>query len=142
MITLTATFDVLGRKMEVFRETRNLLQTVESLHDSGNDFVAGLVFFFGVVVPIGKGLLLVAALLLRAGGARRVANGFARAISKWAMNDVFVVATYVSFLSAKATDALDAKLEPGFFWFTAYVLLSLLALSFLKLESAPSERPA
>jgi len=43
----------------------------------------------------------------------------------------------VSFLSAKATDGLDAEIEPGFYWFTAYCLLSLLSLQFLQLTKDP-----
>jgi uncharacterized paraquat-inducible protein A len=134
LITLSATMDLLGFERELFRETRSILQTVESLHESGNDFVAGLIFLFGVVVPITKGLLLGVALFLPASGPRRRIDGFARAISKWAMNDVFVVAVYVAFLSANATDGLSATIEPGFYWFVAYVLLSLLSLQFLKLR--------
>jgi uncharacterized paraquat-inducible protein A len=59
---------------------------------------------------------------------------FVRDISKWAMNDVFVVAVYVAFLSAKATDSLDATLEPGFYYFASYCLVSLVALQMMKLD--------
>ena len=133
LVTLTAFMEFLGAKRELFRETRSILETVDALRESGNLLVAGLIFVFGVVVPIVKGLLLGVALFGH-GPIRRVAMNFARGISKWAMNDVFVVAVYVAFLSAKATDNLDAQTEPGFYWFTAYVLLSLLSLQFLKLE--------
>jgi uncharacterized paraquat-inducible protein A len=141
LITITASFEMMGRKVQLFTETRSILQTVQSLHDSGNDFVAGLILLFGVIVPVVKGLTLVTALVLRAAGPRRAADHFARAISKWAMNDVFVVAVYVAFLSARATDGLDAVLERGFYWFTAYVLLSLVALNFLKLDEEPQRAP-
>ncbi|MCA9751749.1 MAG: paraquat-inducible protein A [bacterium] len=133
LITITAKISLFGTEREVFRETRSILQTVESLHDSGNDLVAGLIFLFGVVVPIVKGVLLGVALSLRAALPRRYIANFARGISKWAMNDVFVVAVYVAFLSAKATDQLDANLEVGFYWFVSYVLLSLVSLQFLRL---------
>jgi uncharacterized paraquat-inducible protein A len=52
LITLTASFDMMGRHVKLFEETRSILQTVESLHDSGNDFVAGLILLFGVIVPV------------------------------------------------------------------------------------------
>jgi len=37
-------------------------------------------------------------------------------------------------LSAGATNNMDAVIEPGFYFFTAYCLFSLLALQFLKLK--------
>ena len=138
LLTLTAAVTVFGNSMELFRETRSILQTIEGLHESGNDFVAGLILLFGIVVPVVKGVMLVTGLFLRGGPVKRFFIGFARAISKWAMNDVFIVAVYVAFLSAKATDNLDAKVEPGFYWFAAYCLLSLLSLQFLKVDTAPT----
>lgn len=131
LVTLTASVKFMGNEMELFRETRSMLRMIDALHDSGNDLVAGLILLFGIVIPVAKGLLLLGRALLPA-RARRGADLFARAITKWAMNDVFVVAVYVAFLSAKATDNLDAKLEPGFYWFTTYVLLSLVSLAFLR----------
>ena len=120
-----------GNKVEVFRETRSLVSMIDALHDSGNDFVAALILLFGIVIPVAKGLLLGSELFLRGDRTRRGAHVVARVISKWAMNDVFVVAVYVAFLSARATDNLDAQLEPGFYWFTGYVLLSVLSTNFL-----------
>jgi uncharacterized paraquat-inducible protein A len=139
LITISASFTMFGSQMEMFRETRSILQTVESLHESGNDFVAGLIFFFGVVVPIVKAVVLVGAFFVKRESVKGWMVTFVRAISKWAMNDVFVVAVYVSYLSAKATDNLDAEIEPGFYWFAAYCLLSLLSLQFLKPEASGAE---
>jgi uncharacterized paraquat-inducible protein A len=138
LITISASVAVFGGRVEMFRETRSILQTVESLHRSGNDFVAGLIFFFGVVVPLVKGAALIGAFFVRSPPVREGMVGFVRAISKWAMNDVFVVAVYVSYLSAKATDNLDAQIEHGFYWFATYCLLSLLSLQFLKLDRRPA----
>ena len=130
LITITGTYTAFGNEVEVLRETRSIVQTVRSLHESGNDLVAGLILLFGVIVPIVKGISLLAATFLHH-RSRRLTDAFARVISKWAMNDVFVVGVYVAFLSARATDGLHAELEVGFYWFTAYVLTSLLALTLL-----------
>lgn len=138
LVTLTASFEMFGNKVEVFRETRSLLSMIDALHDSGNDFVAGLILLFGIVVPVVKGLLLGGELFLQGSRSRHGADVVARVISKWAMNDVFVVAVYVAFLSARATDNLDAQLEPGFFWFTTYVLLSVLSTNFLSVRPLAS----
>ena len=140
LLTITAKLTLFGTERELFRETRSILETVRSLRESGNELVAAMIFGFGVVVPIVKGLLIGVALAVPSETPRHRIDGFARGISKWAMNDVFVVAVYVSFLSAKATESLDATIEPGFWWFTAYVLLSLIALQFLRLGSDPRPR--
>ncbi len=63
LITISASFTLLGRTMELFTETRSILTTIEGLHESGDDFVAGLILVFGVVVPLVKGLVLLSVLL-------------------------------------------------------------------------------
>jgi len=60
---------------------------------------------------------------------------FVRAISKWAMVDVFVVGIWVAFLAGKAADHFDAQIEPGFYFFVAYCLISLVALQLLHLPA-------
>jgi uncharacterized paraquat-inducible protein A len=132
LITITASFSVLGRPVELFSETRSIVQTVRNLHESGDDFVAGLIFLFGIVVPVVKGLVLIGVLFLRNVVLRYRLFAFVRSISKWAMNDVFVVAVYTGFLAGKASDNLDAVLGRGFYYFTAYCLVSLVALQIMK----------
>lgn len=46
------------------------------------------------------------------------------AMGKWAMADVFAISIFIAFLGAKAMKNTSAALEPGFYYFTAYVLLS------------------
>lgn len=137
LITIRATFSMLGRTMEIFSDTRSIIQTIRSLHESGNDFVAALILVFGVAVPILKGMILLGVLLLRRSRLKSRLFGFVQGIGKWAMNDVFVVAVYTAFLAGKAQENLDAELGVGFYYFTAYCLTSLLAIQFMKLEPAP-----
>jgi paraquat-inducible protein A len=134
LITITAGIDFMGVHQELFRETRSILQTVRNLHQSGNDFVAGLILLFSVIVPTAKGLLLLVALTLRDAARRYGIFRFVRSISKWSMSDVFLVGVYVAYLAAKATDNLDAVAERGFYYFAAYCLVSLLALQFMVIE--------
>ena len=131
IITLSA--NMMGR--QVFAETRSILQTVKDLHESGNDLVAGLILFFSVLVPFIKAVLLgVVGLLRPTVPLRYRLFAFVRGISKWAMADVFVVGVYIAFLSAKATDALDAQLHEGFYYFAAYCLISLLSVQVMHVE--------
>ena len=140
IVTLNAgmTIPFTGQDVELFNDSRSIIGTIEGLHESGNDFVAGLILLFSVVVPFIKGGMLALAMALRGGVLRYRLFAFVKAISKWAMNDVFVVGIYVAYMSAKATDNLDATIEPGFYWFTAYCLLSLIALQVMQL---PAEKP-
>lgn len=134
LITITASIEFMGTTNELFSETRSILQTIDSLHDSGNDFVAGLVLLFSVLVPVAKGLLLLVALVMRHDARRYGIFRFVRSISKWSMSDVFLVGVYVAYLAAKATDNLDAAAEVGFYYFAAYCLISLLSLQVMKIE--------
>ena len=131
MITIRASFTVFGQTHEIYSDTRSILQTIENLHESGDDFVAGLILLFSVIVPVLKALLLGTIPLLRSIGARSKLFHLVRSISKWAMVDVFVVAIYVSFLASKSADNFDATVEVGFYYFVGYCLLSLMALQLL-----------
>lgn len=131
IITLSA--DMMGR--QVFAQTRSILQTVKDLHSSGNYTVAGMILFFSVMVPFVKAVLLgVVGLLNPTRPARYRIFAFVRGISKWAMADVFVVGVYIAYLSAKATDALDAQLHEGFYYFAAYCLISLLSVQVMQVD--------
>ena len=138
IITLSA--DMMGR--QVFTQTRSILQTVKDLHESGNDLVAGMILFFSVLVPFIKAVLLGAVGLLKPTVPLRYRIfAFVRGISKWAMADVFVVGVYIAYLSAKATDALDAELHEGFYYFTAYCLISLISVQVMHVEPSQGPQP-
>lgn len=131
MLTITASMEFMGISRELFRQTQSVVETVRSLHESGNNFVAGLILFFSVTVPFVKGVLLVVILALREPVARHRLFRFVRSFSKWAMADVFVVGVFVAMLAARATDNLDAQAGPGFYYFAAYCLVSNLAFQLL-----------
>ncbi|MCI0470433.1 MAG: paraquat-inducible protein A [Candidatus Aminicenantes bacterium] len=135
MITLSGSVKILVFKKQVFQDTRSILQTVANLAESKNYFVAFLILFFSILVPFFKGILLITALSIKNKRKRYTIYNVVRNISKWSMADVFVVGIFVAFLAARAIKNMDASIEPGFYFFTTYCLLSLLALQFLKIES-------
>lgn len=139
LITIRASFDFMGNSIEVFNQTRSILQSIKDLHESGNDFVAGLILLFSVIVPFIKGAVLGVAAIAPSPVWRYRLFVFVRAISKWAMADVFAVGVYVAFLAGKASENLDAKIGSGFYWFVGYCLVSLLAIQFMIIS--PPERP-
>ena len=71
---------------------------------------------------------------------RRRILQFVEAIAKWSMADVFVVALFIAYLAAQASQAppgdpnvpppllaFTATFGPGFYWFAGYCLFSLAA---------------
>lgn len=137
MLTITAT--VPGTTREIFRQTQSILEAVRSLHRSGNTFVAALILLFSVLIPFLKAIAFFVILGLRRPTARTRLYLTIRALSKWSMADVFVVGVFIAFLAAVATDNLGAVLEPGFYYFHSYCLVSNLAFQLLDVPpTAPS----
>ena len=135
LVTLNASLSFMGQDVELFNDTRSILGTVDGLFESGNPLVASLILFFSVIVPFIKGALLLIAMRMRHGAAQWRIFSFVRGISKWAMADVFVVGVYIAYLSAKATDNLDATIHEGFYYFLAYCLISIASLQFMEIEA-------
>ena len=140
VLTIVATMNMLGVTQEVFRQTQSVLQAVRTLHQSHNDFVAGLILLFSVTVPFLKALALVVILTLRDPAKRYRLYLMVRSLSKWAMADVFAAGVFIAFMAGNAIDNLDAKLHPGFYYFIAYCLVSNLSFQFLYVPK-PDETP-
>lgn len=139
VLTITASIDILGKSREVFRQSQSIAESVKSLYQSGNVFVAGLILLFSITIPFIKAALLVVVVTARDFATRRRVLRWVRAISKWAMADVFVVGVFIAFMAAKATDSLDAVAEKGFYYFVAYCLLSNVAFTFLSVPEPAAE---
>ena len=118
-IDITANFFV---DINLFNEKRSVVGTLRSLWESANYLPFLLIFLFGLLVPFIKSGLLFYILLLPGRGEKW--QKVIPAISKWAMADVFALGIFISFLGANAMNSTKAVLEPGFYYFTAYVLLS------------------
>lgn len=127
MLTVLAQREVavLGNVVLQF-QTKSLLGTVRDLYLGGSIFVAALLALFSVVIPVLKLALSVFALLGPAGALRATGVHVVRAIGKWSMTDVFVVAVLLAFLAGGQGGLTDARLGPGLYFFASYGLLSLL----------------
>ena len=132
-IDITASFFI---DINLFNEKRSVLGTLQSLWESSNYLPFLLIFLFGIVVPLVKSGIVFYILLSK--GASAKWNQMAAVISKWAMADVFAVSIFVAFLGARAMKNTAASLEPGFYYFTGYVLLSAVVGYFLKIAPKPS----
>jgi paraquat-inducible protein A len=132
-IDITATFFI---DINLFNERRSVFGTLQSLWETANYLPFLLIFLFGVIVPVAKsGLIFYCLLKPEQAKWQRIVQS----ISKWAMADVFALSIFISFLGAKAMKNTTAVLEPGFYFFTGYVLLSaLIAASFHKFKNVAS----
>lgn len=106
----------------LFSERRSVIGTLETLWESANYWPFILIFLFGILVPVIKSVAIFYLLISRHPSPQW--QKFVSAISKWAMADVFAISILVAFLGASAMDNTKATLEPGFYYFSAYVLVS------------------
>ncbi|RAP33335.1 hypothetical protein DID75_02535 [Candidatus Marinamargulisbacteria bacterium SCGC AG-410-N11] len=135
IITINASISFLNSNFELFNETRSIIQSINSLYETKDYFVANLIILFSIIVPFIKAGLLFSCYFIKSVWRTRLFS-FVSNISKWAMADVFVVGIFIAFLSANATANLSAIIQPGFYYFAAYCLVSLLALQFMDIKKS------
>jgi len=131
---VTASLQKEGADVEVYTQTRSIVSAVRRLYEVGSPLPATLILLFSIIVPVTKSLLVALAMLM-GGRMRRATVGFVELIAKWSMADVFVVALFITYLAARASQAapgqgaalvaFTASFGPGFYWFTAYCVFSL-----------------
>lgn len=123
VMSIKASVSMFGLKSTIFEETRSIWQTVQSLKEAGYAGVGFMVVTFSVIIPVTKGLLILWTWLSPSQWRWQLIS----IMSKWSMADVFVVAILVAFFTAQATAELQSSLHDGFYWFTAYCLLSIIS---------------
>ena len=106
----------------LFNEKRSVIGTLETLWEGSNYWPFLLIFVFGILIPLVKSGVIY--YLLLANEPRPFWVSFVKGISKWAMADVFAISIFIAFLGATAMEHTKAWLESGFYYFSAYVLLS------------------
>jgi hypothetical protein len=135
--TITASLQKSVEEVQVYEQTRSIIGSVRQLYEVGSPVPATLILLFSVVIPFGKAALVAWAMFIADAARRRRTLGFVEAIAKWSMADVFVVALFITYLAAQATQtqpggaaappliAFSAHFRAGFYWFAAYCLFSL-----------------
>jgi uncharacterized paraquat-inducible protein A len=134
VLTIKATMEIFGNVRELSNETRSVLGAITSLHGSGNDFVAGLILLFSVMIPVVKALLLLPIFALHGTPTSYRIYTIVRTISKWSMADVFAVGMLIALLAAEGTANLEAIAERGFYFFASYCLVSNAAFQLLRID--------
>ena len=119
--------------VQVFESTRSLLGTMHDLVLNDHIIVGLLIGLFGVVIPVIKIILTLLSMILKPQDDKKQMLKISNLLSKWSMSDVFVMAIIVAFLTVNANEQavdavqLNAELQSGFYFFTAYCLLAITA---------------
>lgn len=132
--SLTASLQQNVGEVEVFHQTRSIVSSVRRLYEVGSPVPATLILLFSVIVPFVK-MALVGWAMFAAPVTRQRTLAFVETIAKWSMADVFVVALFITYLAAMASQstplsgpplvAFTAQFGPGFYWFAGYCVFSL-----------------
>ncbi|GMQ75630.1 MAG: hypothetical protein BMS9Abin01_0884 [Gammaproteobacteria bacterium] len=128
ILTIVAREEIvlLGRVVLQY-ESKGIITTIHKLYLVKSFFLASLLLLFSVLLPVLKILLSLVALELRHSRTRRASVLLVKAIGRWSMTDVFVVAVLLAFLTADTAQLTDATLGPGLYFFAGYGLLSIAA---------------
>lgn len=119
-------------QFDLYEATQSIMQTIEYLANDKNYLVALLIFIFSVVVPIVKIILLLIVLFSVNIKLNSILLKFVSAIGKWSMADVFVVSIFMAFLASRSNEAVTATLHSGYYYFTAYCVLSILGTQLIQ----------
>jgi hypothetical protein len=153
---ITAALQKNVTEVEVYSQTRSIIGSVRRLYEVGSPLPATLILLFSVIVPLGKAALVAWAVFMTNPTWRRRTVRFVESIAKWSMADVFVVALFIAYLAAQASQtaptdpnaaapliAFTAHFGAGFYWFAAYCLFSLASQQYTaRLAAAPVEGAA
>jgi len=107
-------------------ESKGIAGSISKLFENGDSVVAGVILLFSVIVPLCKTLSMMAVSVFRNTSFAHGIVRFFKSIGKWSMVDVFVVATFLVYLTVDKGDLSRAEVEPGLYFFLAYVIVSML----------------
>jgi hypothetical protein len=137
---LAAALQKNAQDVEVYAQTRSIVGSVRHLYEVRSPMPATLILLFSVVVPLAKAAMVLWSTFMTDAVRRRRTLGFVELIAKWSMADVFVVALFIAYLAAQASQtppgdpnvapplvAFTASFGAGFYWFAAYCVFSLAA---------------
>jgi len=123
-------------RMYYYYQSKSVIDLVIALLEGRNYVVAISIFGFSVLVPFIK--LTLSVLLLSSKYFRN--SGFVKKtvgqIGKWSMADIFIVATFLSYLSFSNMNSgidTEAKTLMGLYFFLAYCILSIISSQFVEL---------
>ena len=126
MITIHKNVEHIG-DIILTMDSKGVLGSINKLFENGDLVVAGVLLIFSIILPLLKTLsMLFVAIFINIRSAHTIVHFF-KLIGKWSMADVFVVSTFLVYLSASKGDMSRAETMMGIYFFLAYVIISMLA---------------
>ena len=123
--------DTLDGEVEVFRNSRSIIDTIAALYQSHHFAVAMLVGLFSIVIPAVKLITMLILLLPVTPLIKQRLSKMISVIGKWSMADVFVVAIIVTYMAGNASAGMgdmlktQSQFEIGFYYFLGYCIFSI-----------------
>lgn len=125
MVTIHKEVEYLGDVVLSF-ESKGVIGSISKLFENGDVVVALVILLFSVLIPTVKVLSLAfVSVFMKSHFAHSMVKFF-KMIGKWSMVDVFVVATFLVYLTVDKGDVSRAEVEVGLYFFLAYVIVSML----------------
>jgi len=124
--------------MYYYYQSKSVIDLIDVLLESKNYVVAVSIFGFSVLVPFTKLTLSVLLLLSRPFRESGLVKRTVGRIGKWSMADVFVVATFLSYLSfSNMNSGIDTEANTlvGLHFFLAYCILSIASSQIIELAA-------
>ncbi len=107
-------------------ESKSIASAIAKLFQQQQHFIAVLITVFTVVTPVLKSVLQGAIVFSANLHFSRRVTQVLRAIGKWSMLDVFVIAVLLTYFSTRAGGATDAQVHIGLYFFSCHVILSMI----------------
>ncbi len=108
-------------------ESKSVLGSIGKLFEGDDYIVGGTLLLFSIILPLLKTLsMLFVALFINIRVAHSMVHFF-KLLGKWSMADVFVVATFLVYLSGSRGEMSRAEVQMGLYFFLSYVILSMIA---------------
>lgn len=127
ILEITAYQDIPMLGNTIFQyESKSIISALYKIFDQGKYAIAGIILLFTVITPILKTVIMLTICLREKFNLSSKRVKFLTVVGKWSMLDVFVVAIIVTFFSMKSSGQTDANLQIGVYYFSIYVVLSMI----------------
>ncbi len=113
-------------------ESKSIVSVIHKLFSDSNYLLGSIVLLFSVIIPIFKSILIIVYGFLKESDMAKNILFSIHKLGKWSMLDVFVVAVLVVLFSTKQDIYTTLSLQVGLYFFTGYVLLSIIGSTLLK----------
>ncbi|VAW34281.1 hypothetical protein MNBD_GAMMA01-1240, partial [hydrothermal vent metagenome] len=107
-------------------ESKSIITALYKIFIQEQYAIVAIILLFTVITPIIKTILLLTISFKETLHLSSKSINALTHIGKWSMLDVFVVAIIVTYFSMKSTGQTDANLQIGIYYFSIYVILSMI----------------